>query len=89
MALGGLLRAVALARRAADVGIDAYVTGLIDGELGRAAAAQVACVLPTTRAHGLATGALLEAPDRAGWLQPERGVLTVSTLPGLGAEGAR
>lgn len=89
MALGGLLRSAAWARRAADAGLDAYVTSFLDGDLGRAAAAQLASVLPTAKAHGLATGALLDAPTHAGWLQPKDGRLTVSSSPGLGVEGPR
>lgn len=89
MALGGLRRALALARRAQAQGMEAYVTGLIDGEVARAAAAQAASLLPTDRAHGLATGALFAEPDCTGWLAPRGGALHLPGTPGLGVEGAR
>lgn len=89
MALGGLLRTVELARRARTAGLDAYVTGLIDGEVARAAAAQVASVLDTALAHGLATGSLIDEEAQTGWLTPEQGALTFPEVPGLGVEGAR
>lgn len=89
MALGGLSRARALARRALAAGIDAYVTSLIDGEIARAAAAHLASVLPTALAHGLATGALLTSPGPTRWLCPAQGLLAMPTAPGLGLEAVR
>jgi o-succinylbenzoate synthase len=57
--LGGLLPALELARRAGARGVDAVVTSAMDGAVGRAGAAHLACALGGTRAHGLATGSLL------------------------------
>lgn len=89
MVLGGLLPALDVAREAAFYEVGAYVTGSIDGEVARAAGAQLAAAIPQTAwAHGLATGALLAAPDRTGWLAPSRGALALPLSPGLGATPA-
>ena len=56
-ALGGLLPALEFARRGFASGIESFVTTLMDGPLARAAAAQLAAVLPggDVWAHGLST----------------------------------
>jgi L-alanine-DL-glutamate epimerase-like enolase superfamily enzyme len=83
-ALGGLLPSLALARRAASAGTDAYVTTLMDGPLSRAAAVHLAAVLPgEVWAHGLSTVELLEGvPDDA--LTPRGGRIHLSGEPGWG-----
>lgn len=54
-ALGGLLPALAFARRALEAGIGCFVTSMIDGSLGRAAALHLACAIPDDGfAHGIA-----------------------------------
>ena len=60
MVLGGLLPALALARRAREVGMDAIVTSAMDGVIARAGAAHLAAVLGSARAHGLWVGPLFE-----------------------------
>lgn len=73
-ALGGLLPALDLARRAFEAGVASYVTTLMDGPLSRAAAAHLAAVLPGSGswAHGLSTVELFEgvSPDA---FTPRRG----------------
>jgi o-succinylbenzoate synthase len=80
--LGGVLPALALARRAQDRGVDTVVTSAMDGAVGRAAAAHLACALGGTRAHGLATGALLV--EDPGAYPVTRGTLVLPDRPGLG-----
>jgi L-Ala-D/L-Glu epimerase len=61
MALGGLLSALALARRAHQAGVGAYVTTLLDGPIARAAAAHLAAAIPQGDwASGLGTVELFE-----------------------------
>ncbi len=77
MALGGLLPALAIARRAHAAGIGAYVTTLLDGPIARAGAAHLAAAIPQSDwAHGLATVELFEGlgPDP---LAPERGRIRI------------
>lgn len=86
MALGGLLPTLRLAMDALPRGVHAYVTTLMDGPLARAAAAQLAAVLPADGyAHGLATVELFAdvEPDP---YTPKRGVLTVPQAPGWGLQ---
>jgi len=80
--LGPCLRLVAAARAA---GLDAYVTTMLDGAVGRAGALHLAAAIHREGgpAHGLATGALL-AEDLADGPTPRRGRLVVPTAPGLG-----
>jgi o-succinylbenzoate synthase len=73
MVLGGVDRAVDVARRAIDAGMDVVVTTTIDGAVARAAAVHLAAALPSVRASGLATRCLLDgdiwenvAPVRSG-----------------------
>lgn len=73
MALGGLLPALAIARRAHAAGIGAYVTTLLDGPIARAGAAHLAAAIPQSDwAHGLATVELFDGlgPDP---LAPQKG----------------
>jgi o-succinylbenzoate synthase len=76
-AIGGLLPTLALARRGFEAGVEAYVTTLMDGPLGRAAAAHLAVVLPGRNewAHGLSTVEHLDGvgdddfTPRRGWIR--------------------
>lgn len=83
-ALGGVLPALELARRAAERGVDSYVTTLIDGPLARAAATHLASALPRqTYAHGLSTVELFEdvVPDA---FTPVRGLIRLPEAAGWG-----
>jgi L-Ala-D/L-Glu epimerase len=80
--LGGVLPALALARRARTCGVGAVVTSAMDGAVARAAAAHLALALDGEWAHGLATGALLcEDP---GAHPVAHGALQLQDVPGLG-----
>ena len=84
MALGGLLPALTLARRAQQAGIGAYVTTLLDGAIARAAAAHLAAAIPQGDwASGLATVELFEdsVPDP---FTPARGRIRLPPVEGLG-----
>lgn len=82
--LGGLLPALGLARQARDVGVSAYVTTLMDGEVARAAATHLAAVLPADGlAHGLATVELFDGA-RVDAFTPSEGVITLPDAPGWG-----
>ncbi len=83
--LGGLGPCARLALAARAAGLDAYVTTMLDGAVGRTAALHLAAAIhrPGGPAHGLATGALL-AEDLAAVPGPRRGLLAVPTAPGLG-----
>lgn len=61
MALGGPDRAVAVARRVRDAGVEPVVTTTVDGAVARAAAVHVAATIPDVAACGLATGDRLAA----------------------------
>lgn len=80
-ALGGVLRALELARRAEHCGVSIYVTTLLDGPLGTAAALHLAAVLPAGLAHGLSTGTLFLEQDP--W-RVEQGRLSLPRGPGWG-----
>ena len=83
MALGGPDRAVAAARRAHEVGVDAVVTTTVDAVVARTAAVHVAAAIPNVLACGLATGSLLAEdlyPDPA---PVESGSVAVPDGPGL------
>ncbi len=84
MALGGLLSALALAHRAHQAGVGAYVTTLLDGPIARAAAAHLAAAIPQSDwASGLGTVELFE-----GWVEdpftPVRGRIRIPASDGLG-----
>lgn len=83
MALGGPVRTLEVAERAADHGIGAVVTTTIDGVVARIGALHVAAALPEVRACGLATGGRIAAdlaPDPA---PVEDGEMVVPPGPGL------
>ncbi len=83
MAVGGLLPALDLARRARIVGVDCYVTTSLDGPIARAAAAQLASVVGGPYAHGVSTLELFAgvAADR---FTPVRGRISAFEEPGWG-----
>ncbi|NQZ99677.1 MAG: o-succinylbenzoate synthase [Myxococcales bacterium] len=86
--LGGVRATAAIAKRAADAGVDCVVTSSIDSSLGIAGALQAAVALPEPAAGprlpcGLATGSLLEA-DIARGLSVRHGALTLPPDAGLG-----
>lgn len=84
MALGGLLPAVRLARKAAALGVGTYVTTLIDGRWATAAALHLACAIgPSQWAHGLATLPELEG-EVVEPLKPSDGRLMLPLNPGWG-----
>ena len=83
MALGGLVSALALARRAREAGVECVVTTTVDSVVGVTAALHLAAAVANDLAHGLATSAWLlrdvgKAPLVAG------GVLRLGGDPGLG-----
>ena len=95
MALGGLSRTLAVARAAAVRGVETVVTTTIDGVVARTAATHLAAAVPGggERAHGLATGDLLErditATDGSAVTDPvpvENGVIRVPESPGLAGD---
>lgn len=88
MVLGGVIPALALARRAQEAGIAALVTTGLDGAIARAAALHLAAALPGEPLHasGLATGFVFAddlAPDASPALG---GRMVVPTTPGLGVK---
>lgn len=86
MLLGGLTAARAVAVRAAEHGIGAFVTTTFDSSIGTAAALQLAASLPTDAAHGLATSEHLATDIVARTLLPERGRLALPAAAGLGID---
>ncbi|MFB6090330.1 MAG: mandelate racemase/muconate lactonizing enzyme family protein [Halobellus sp.] len=86
MALGGPVRTLDFAERAAARGVDVVVTTTIDAVVARTAALHVAAAAPTERACGLVTGSLLAsdlAPDPA---PVESGEMSVPDGPGLAGD---
>lgn len=87
MALGGLLPAMRLARRAQARGLAAVVTSSLDGAIARAGATHLAAGLLAggpQPAAGLATGALLLEDLCDDALAPRGGRITIPDVPGLG-----
>lgn len=86
MVLGGLLPALKMARLAAAVGVDAYVTSSLDGVVSRAGAAHLAATLPNRRlASGLGVGKLFVREEPAEHpFKVERGDIWLPETPGLG-----
>lgn len=83
MVLGGLVSALALARRAREADAECVVTTTVDSAVGVTAALHLAAAVANDLAHGLATSAWLlrdvgEAPLVA------EGVLRLGSDPGLG-----
>ncbi len=86
MALGGLLPALALARRAQAAGVGAYVTTLLDGPIARAGAVHLAAAIGQTDwASGLATVELFAGAGEDAFT-PKRGRIQLGDRPGLGLE---
>jgi o-succinylbenzoate synthase len=86
---GGLLPALALARRAEAAGVEAVVTTTLDSAVGTLAALHLAAALPRGSgllAHGLATSEWL-ARDLAEPPAVAHGRMTVPDAPGLGLTG--
>lgn len=81
--LGGLLPALALARRAADAGLECVVTGSVDSACGVLAAGHLAAALGNGLAHGLATSSWL-AEDAGRPPTIADGRLKRHGTPGLG-----
>ena len=84
MVLGGIDRALGVAERAWDAGIDPVVTTTIDGVVARAGAVHLAAGLGVDRACGLATADKLDrdlAPDPT---TVRDGRITVPQAPGTG-----
>ncbi|MBL8392622.1 MAG: o-succinylbenzoate synthase [Candidatus Accumulibacter sp.] len=80
---GGLLPALALARRAGSSGVECIITSSLDSACGVTAAAHLAAALDNRLAHGLATSAWLRkdtgSPPVIG-----NGQLLLDASPGLG-----
>ena len=88
MVLGGLLPALAWARRAREHGLRAVVTTSLDGALARLGAAQLAAALLATGPMpdaGLATGRLLDGDVCDDPAPPMNGRIVLPAAPGLGA----
>jgi o-succinylbenzoate synthase len=86
MVLGGLLPALKMARQAAGVGVEAFVTSSLDGVISRAGAAHLAAALPSGRlASGLGVGRLFvrEEPAEHPFI-PIKGLIRLPETPGLG-----
>jgi o-succinylbenzoate synthase len=88
MVLGGVMRALALARRARAAGIRSLATTTLDGVVARLGAAHLAAALPPCGlASGLATGSLIQRDLRADPSKVSRGWLQLPRGPGLGFSG--
>jgi o-succinylbenzoate synthase len=86
MVLGGLLPTLSIARQAADVGVEAFVTSSLDGVVSRAGAAHLAAALPSGRlASGLGVGKLFVREEPAEHpFHPVEGRIRLPETPGLG-----
>ncbi len=84
MVLGGIRPALALAERAAQAGIGAFVTTTFDSTVGTAASLHLAAALPTDAAHGLATGDHLAADVVSDPLVAASGWLAMRLAAGIG-----
>ncbi|MGQ4555699.1 enolase C-terminal domain-like protein [Halobellus sp. GM3] len=86
MALGGPVRTLDVARRAAAENVATVVTTTVDAVVARVGALHVAAAIPEVPACGLATGSLLAddlAPDPA---PVEGGTMSVPAGPGLAGD---
>jgi len=83
MVLGGLVTALALARRAREAAVECVVTTTVDSAVGVTAALHLAAAVANDLAHGLATSAWLEGDVGMPPL-PAGGVLQLGNCPGLG-----
>ncbi|HZI15341.1 MAG TPA: o-succinylbenzoate synthase [Myxococcus sp.] len=85
MVLGGLLPGLKVARWAARVGMEAFVTSSLDGVVARAGAAHLAAALPSgALASGLAVGRLFVREPLSHPYQPVDGRIRLRETPGLG-----
>ena len=82
--VGGPRTSVRIARAAAAAGVDVTISTLYESGIGLAAALHVAATVPGDRAHGLATGDLLEADLIGGRLPVIGGRLALPAGFGLG-----
>jgi o-succinylbenzoate synthase len=89
MVLGGLWRAMEIARRAAARGVGTYVSSSLDGVVARGAAAQLAAALPGDGwASGLGVGALFRNEPQNHPVTPRDGRIALGASPGLGFDGS-
>ena len=84
MVLGGLVTALALARRAREADVECVVTTTVDSAVGVTAALHLAAAVGNDLAHGLATSAWLDG-DMGKPPMPVGGVLQLGDCPGLGS----
>ncbi len=85
MVLGGALACLDLGRRAADLGVAAYVTHLFDGPVARAAGAHLALALPgQVLACGLDRHAALDVWPSSKTATLGSATITAHPAPGLG-----
>jgi L-alanine-DL-glutamate epimerase-like enolase superfamily enzyme len=84
MVLGGLLPALALARRAHEANVECVVTTTVDSAVGVTAALHLAAAVGNDLAHGLATSAWL-CSDVGNPPLPANGVLQPGDRPGTGS----
>jgi len=85
--LGGVSRALELARRAHSRGLRVVVTSGLESTVGRAGAAHLAAAvlaLGTQPAAGIATGRLVAEDVRADPFEPRNGVVYIPDVAGLG-----
>lgn len=87
MALGGVDRALDVARRALAAGLVPVVTTTVDGVVARTAAVHVAAAIPDRPACGLATASLLAADLCRDPAPLEDGSIRVPQSPGIGTLG--
>ena len=85
--LGGFGKSLRIAKEAAERGHPVVVTTALESGIGIAASAHLAAALPSqTKAHGLATGLLLEDDLLSTGWAPADGFLHVPAKPGLGLQ---
>lgn len=87
MVLGGLDHARTAAQRVRDAGLDVVITTTIDAVVARTSAVHLAASLPTTHAHGLATGDRLRTDLAADPAPVKDGRIQVPQQPGHGVRG--
>ena len=87
MLLGGLRRALRIAWRAHERGLRIVITTSLESAVGRAGAAHLAAAvlaLGSQPAAGIATGRLIAEDAGEDPFAPERGVVHIPDVPGLG-----
>ncbi|MCL2625444.1 MAG: o-succinylbenzoate synthase [Cystobacterineae bacterium] len=83
-AMGGLIPAMQMAKRARQKKVSSFVTTFLDGPIGRAAAAHLAFALgETQQAHGLSSPELLEGFE-GDFFSPRGGEIVLPSQPGWG-----